>query len=501
MKYFLLFIVALALVLRLPQLTGSFWLDEAAQALEVTRPWHQQLNIVDDFQPPFMHVLLHIAQYASHSEWWLRLWGALIPGLLTVALTYQLGKKAAAPVIGAAAAILVATSSLHVFYSQELRPYMLPALFASFTWYLLLTNTKLKPKSQLAFVLATAAGLYSSYLYPFVIIGQALFQLATSAQERKQFLLLTSFGVLLFAPWIPGFLDQLHAGQQLRSDLPGWEVVVSTPQLKVLPLTLGKFIYGIVPIDLNVWYILPIILIGALVLTNLHKPLAAISKSEQRFLFGLVCWSLGSILVAWLVSFWIPVVQPKRVLYALPALYLFVTHLLLFHLEPVIKKQRAPIRFTVKQRLSIYAVAGLLVINLAGLTRYYADPQLQRENWRSLISEMHQRYPAEKSIAVFSFPEPFAPSRWYTDSYPTVSTGKLTTAAVPDLADQLKPVIEYEYVLVFDYLRDLTDPDNHVPITLESFGFKQVELIDYPNIGFVRVFSKSPTVTAYAHRH
>lgn len=501
MKHMLFFLIALALVLRLPLLTGSFWLDEAAQALEVTRPWHQQLQIVDDFQPPLMHLLLHMAQYVSHAEWWLRLWGALIPGVLTVALTFKLGKKVATPLIGIVAALLVATSSLHVFFSQELRPYALPAFFAILTWYYLLTQKELSSKSQIGFVLGTAAGLYSSYLYPFVLVGQGLFQLATSAEQRKQFVLLVSAALLLFAPWVPSFLDQLQAGQQLRSDLPGWEVVVSTPQLKVLPLTLGKFFYGIVNIDLNLLFILPILALVVVIIFNLHKPLVSITNPEQRFLFGLLCWSFGSILVAWIISFWIPVVQPKRVLYALPAMYLFISYVLLFHLEPVIKKQRAPITLNFKQKLSLFAVAGLLVVNMAGLAQYYGNPHLQRENWRSLIAEMHHRYPAEESIAVFSFPEPFAPFRWYTSEYPSLATEKLTTTAVPDLADQLKPVIEYQYVLVFDYLRDLTDPGNLVPATIESFGFQEVELIDYPNIGFVRVYSKQTTITADASRN
>ena len=86
-------ILFLAFILRLPLLNGSFWMDEAAQALEIIRPLSQQLDIVADFQPPLLHLILHFAQYFSHAEWWLRTIGALIPGLVTIFFSYKLAEK------------------------------------------------------------------------------------------------------------------------------------------------------------------------------------------------------------------------------------------------------------------------------------------------------------------------------------------------------------------------------------------------------------------------
>ena len=54
----LILILLLAVMLRIPHLSGSFWLDEAAQALEIVRPLSQQLQIIDDFQPPLLHLIL-----------------------------------------------------------------------------------------------------------------------------------------------------------------------------------------------------------------------------------------------------------------------------------------------------------------------------------------------------------------------------------------------------------------------------------------------------------
>jgi hypothetical protein len=67
-NYLLISLILIGLFLRLPLLTGSFWLDEAAQALESTRPIGQQLALDHDFQPPLYHFLVHLMSYASHQE-------------------------------------------------------------------------------------------------------------------------------------------------------------------------------------------------------------------------------------------------------------------------------------------------------------------------------------------------------------------------------------------------------------------------------------------------
>lgn len=479
----LLLLIALAIILRLPHLSGSFWLDESAQALESARPFSEQLQIVDDFQPPLIHLIVHFAQNFSHNETWLRLWGAFIPGILTVGLTYLIGKKYFSEKVGIIASLLVATSSLHVFYSQELRPYALPAFFATLTWYWLLKQKVLDKKSQIGFILATSAGLYSSYLYPFVIAGQVLFLLKLSSVVRKQVVVMLITGVLLFLPWLPSFLDQLNAGQVLRSELSGWETVVSTPQLKSLPLVVGKFFYGILEIDLSVLFLIPILIVVGTFIFNFYKS----SSKNNSLLMGLILWGLGSIFIAWIVSFVVPVVQPKRVLFALPAIYLLVGYFLSMNNGKWI------------QKLNLIAISLLFAINIFVLYQYYTQPKLQREDWRGLVADLQIKYPEDKSIMVVSFPEAFAPLRWYSHDFEIIATGELDTSKVADLANLLKPIVEYDYVLTFDYLTDLTDKEKQIPKTIEGFGFKEVDYLDYPNIGFVRVYSKSESITAYAN--
>jgi hypothetical protein len=495
---FLVFVVTLALILRLPGISDSFWLDEAAQALESVRPWYQQFDIVDDFQPPLLHLIVHLAQYFSHSEWWLRTWAALLPGLITVIMTFLIGKKVFSPMVGGVAALFTATSSLMTFYSQELRPYALPMCFATISWYWLIQQRYLSKKESLGFIIVSAAGLYSSYLYPFLFLTQLLFLPAITSAIRKQIIILMSVTGLLFAFWIPMFLQQLNAGQNLRNNLPGWELVVSTPQLKSLPLIVGKFFYGVLEIDLSVTYLIPIMILFVILATNFFLLIKKSNIVQLKTILGLMLWGVASILIAWLISFFVPVLQPKRVLFALPAIYLFMSYFLLAPMELIFRKKNFALLKPRHYLLNVFALAILLSINVFGLSQYYTRPKLQRENWRDLITEVKANYPENETALIVAFPEPFAPMRWYSHDYTTFSIEYLNDDSVPDLAAQLRPIVEYKYILTFDYLSDLTDPKDMIVSTVASFGFREVDRLDYPNIGFVRVFSKSESITAYA---
>lgn len=514
-SYIIVLLVGLALLIRLPLLGASFWLDEAAQALEVTRPWHQQLLIAPDFQPPLLHLLLHLAQYVGTSEIWLRTIGALIPGLISIYFALKLGRNYLSVNQLTWFGLLLATSQLHVFFSQELRPYALPAAFASLSWWYLdrilrapkVTTQKARPlltnsrasspttKQTLTFGLITALGLFSSYLYPFLVLSQLFFL----SYRRQLKLLLPGFLLagLLFAPWLPWFYEQLQVGGQLRQALPGWDQVVSTPQLKALLLVPGKFLFGQVPLTPTYTGVTLLLssVIGTLAISQfaLRHPLQMVLRTkvwpflekflvpkDSRTIFQLALfWLLVPFITSWLISWWVPVVSPKRLLFSLPAFYLI------------------PVSFQylrARRLLWHWLMATLLLINIFGLTSYWSDTSLQREDWRSLVAQMHQGYSADETMVIFGFEAPFSPFAWYegaqSEPLPTLSTGYLTNdEAKVQIKTTLESAGSYRYLLVFDYLRDLTDPDNLIPSTLNEMGYQEVGVLERPGIGFVRIFT------------
>lgn len=515
-------ILLFALILRLPLLNGSFWMDEAAQALEVVRPLSQQLDIIADFQPPLLHLILHFAQYFSHTEWWLRTIGALIPGLITIYYTYKLAEKLFNKNVATISSLFLATSQFHIFYSQELRPYSLPTMFALMSMYYFVVETgEKKPKDLLVkykLGLVNVLGLYSSYLFPFLMIGQLFFvfskDLGTSVkkfEKTRNYLVTQIFPILLFLPWLPTFLKQLDAGQLVRQNLPGWESVVSIPQLKTIPLVIAKFIFGNLDVELNALFLAPTILIlsplTALLIRRLeiHKEgfwNKLFSKKEHSKLLLILSWLVIPILTAWIVSFFVPVIRPKRVLFLLPGFYILIAFLVDSFLNSkysmfldFLKIFRIRTNATQIDQLQKSLASILLVtvfsVNAFSTIAYYFQPQLQRENWKALYQEISTNYSPQTTVLIYSFTDKFAPIAWYdSQSYPTISTGTLFIKQIEDLSATLKTVVDYENVLVFDYLRDLSDPDREIEKELMKFGFKEVGVIDYPNIGFVRIFSK-----------
>lgn len=486
---FLFTILIVAVIFRLPLLNGSFWMDEAAQALEIIRPLYLQLDIIQDFQPPLLHLILHFAQYFSRTEIWLRLVGALIPGVLTIFFSYKIAQNLFNTKVAIISSLLLTTSSFHIFYSQELRPYSLPAFLAILSWHLLIQNEKKYSwKSILPYSFVTLLGLYSSYLYPFLILSQFFYSIYLSGRDLSKFLKSMIIPTLGFLPWIPMFLEQLSEGGMVRKNLPGWDQVVSIPQLKAIPLVFAKFIYGVVNIEPNALFVLTSILIAftSVYLTfkyvlnsSFNFTQIFIHRKKNKNLGLIIIWILIPILTAWLISFIVPVVRPKRLLFLMPPFYIYISYLV----------DAARGKFAKKAAMIL--LITLFSLNLIGTFLYYGFPKYQRENWKALYNQISNDFDKERTITIYSFPDKFAPIEWYdTKDLPAISTGYLSIKQVPDLANTLKKVVDYDTVLVFDYLRDLSDPDRQIEKELINFGFEEIGALDYPNIGFVRVFIK-----------
>src|SRR3989338_8542208 len=142
-KIKLLFILVFALILRLININQSFWLDEAAQMIESSRPFSLQFALSSDFHPPLYHLLLHFWVYFGNSETFARI-PSVVMGVLSVYFIYKVArllniKRGLIPAV-----FLLSLSPYHIYYSQEVRPYMLFALLSLASVYYLLKKDGLK---------------------------------------------------------------------------------------------------------------------------------------------------------------------------------------------------------------------------------------------------------------------------------------------------------------------------------------------------------------------
>jgi uncharacterized membrane protein len=490
-KHLVWYVLGLALLLRLPLLGGSLWMDEAAQALESSRPFSEQLMIKGDFQPPLMHLSTFFMIRLGRAEWWLRL-SPLLSGMITIWAIYYIAKKNTTPRIALLTSLLVAFNSFHIFFSQELRPYAMTCLWVSLGWVYLLKMTEhtiITPRLLLGFILTSIAGMYSTYLFPFAFLGQLLFLF--SRRSRLFFNQAIIAGVvtsLAFAPWVPYLMEQISVSAQLRARTPDWETVVSTPQVKALQLVFGKFVFGVIDLELNAFFIaisLTFLAVSAYLLWHLRKRIGI----NAALIIG--CWFLVPVFSVWLFSFIIPVLQPKRVLFALPAFELLVAVLIVYGWE------------WKKTRLAALILAVIVIsTHLAGTIGYYTNPRYQREDWRWVIAAIDTQYSASNTVVVFGFDEPFSPWNWYPHQpFDIIATGTDTKTEYTQIEEHMVKALQYEHVIVFDYLTDLTDPNTFILTFLEKYKYQPGQIFDVPNLGFVRVYQKGGSFADSTQRH
>jgi hypothetical protein len=236
-----------------------------------------------------------------------------------------------------------------------------------------------------------------------------------------------------------------------------------------------KFVFGISDLQANFWQIY---LAMAVFLPFTYFVYLAIKKKNKKLIFFFYLLFLP-LIISWLVSFFVPVLQAKRVLFLLP-LFALLEALLINSYQKI------------HPYLAKILLFAIILINLTSTLAYWRKPNLQRENWRSLSTEISEKFPQESTALVFSFNAPFAPWVFYDqNNFKTFSTGVYYANNLKNPAEVFKNLADYRYVLIFDYLRDLTDPDDIVLKTIQDLGFKPAGVLDYPNIGFVRIYSQN----------
>ncbi len=241
-----LFIVLLiAFFLRFHNLgVQSFWNDEGSSYVQATRSFTDiAANAARDIHPPGYYWLLAIWRvFTGDSEFGLRSLSAFA-SLLTVVFTYALGKRLYSPLAGLFAASFVALNTFSIYYAQEARMYALLALWAVMSMWLLAGLLSPPPNPlpitwrggirwALPFALVNAAGLYTQYAYPFVMLAQGaiflvwlLTHLRSPHWRRITVLYIAAnlLTILLYLPWLPTALHQVTSWPNTGQTIPTGE--------------------------------------------------------------------------------------------------------------------------------------------------------------------------------------------------------------------------------------------------------------------------------------
>ena len=209
----------------------SFWNDEgtSARVAERSLPLITAASI-GDIHPPLYYYALHCWRgIFGESEFALRSLSAAL-GVVLVWLIYLLGRQLFDEFAALVAAFIAALNPFQVYYSQEARMYMLLAVWAAASTYFLVrcaTQDSGRNVSFAGYVLTAAAGMYTHYAFPFVLVVHNLVALVWLAVQRARWrkwatwVALQAAVVVLYLPWVGVELQRLP---EWKSPAPAYQL-------------------------------------------------------------------------------------------------------------------------------------------------------------------------------------------------------------------------------------------------------------------------------------
>jgi mannosyltransferase len=379
-------VTLLAAILRIHHIaTEPLWNDEALTLRFAQLPLADLVRDLAeiDVHPPLYYLLLKFWTTLGDSEFLLRLPSAIC-GTLTVPLLYAVGRAVGARGAGLAGALLLATSALHVQFSQEARSYALltfattlalwglAGLFAAerpripaFGAALLRRSRSDDWRTELpwwAYVAGSALALHAHSLgvfLPAVASGVAALWWVTRGRFEARFLgswLAANLLVLLiWSPWIPFVFTQtvdVLADTWMRSPS-------RSSAWRILARTWGPG-FGGAPL---LWALYALAAWGAW--SWRRRPFAALLVAGV---------AAGVPLLMYVVSQWRPVFIERSLIWPNAAF------LLLLGAGCIALRPRA---------LAALALVGVLAVHAVSLGRYYAEER--KEPWDEAAAYVDER--------------------------------------------------------------------------------------------------------------
>ena len=204
-------LIGIGLVLRLVKFGDSLYADELSTLYIVRgRSLGEVLDLVGsdaEVSPPLSFLASWAFTNIGSAPELIRL-PSLIAGIATIPLTYLVGVRAVGRPTGLIAAAIVALSPFMVYFSTEGRGYALAIAFLLASTYALLRAVDSPRRAWwIAYALFSALAMYSHYTALFPLIAQLAWVLWTFPSARVAALVAGVGSMVLYAPWIPGVLD------------------------------------------------------------------------------------------------------------------------------------------------------------------------------------------------------------------------------------------------------------------------------------------------------
>lgn len=384
---FLMFL--LAFLIRLISLDQSFWLDEATSA-KVVQQYGFQRILTDfsphDFHPPLYYLTLKFwTNIFGYSEIVLRIPSVLF-SLLSGWFIFLIGKKLKNNQVGFWAAVFFLFNPLIIYYSQEARMYMMVTflLTAAFYYYF---QTETYSSSGVEKINKFSTGSNNNifltnllFFLAFLTFYGSIFLIISfyiylfyKKRYRSLFLLLPGFvlGLLLASPLL---YQQFTNSQFILLQVKNWSLVLGQANVKNLLLIPIKFSFGRISFEPKPIYYALSGVWTAMVFWFAYRG----AKPKNQLLLSLFALP---IVLGFIFSFFMPLLQYFRFLYLIP----FLTLLMAFGTN---------INW---QKILISAV--FIILSFV----YLLVPQFHREDWKGLVKNLPED---EKIYMILSSSDP-----------------------------------------------------------------------------------------------
>lgn len=243
-----LVLTLIAVVTRVPALDSGLWWDELRTLIDSVRP--PLYSIITVFPGDNQHTLYSVLArgcillFGEH-PWSLRL-PAVLAGVAMVPLLYLVAREFTERLEAMLAALLLAVSYHHVWFSQSARGYTLLGLATLLSTWLLLRGLRRSGYSDFVwYAVVSALGAYTHLTMVFVVASHALLVLlalltrdtAHDARRRLEpalmgFALAGLFTVLLYSP-VALEVQRVVVKEPMRGATPRWALIELVRGLQV----------------------------------------------------------------------------------------------------------------------------------------------------------------------------------------------------------------------------------------------------------------------------
>ncbi|RME84622.1 MAG: hypothetical protein D6775_05005 [Caldilineae bacterium] len=469
-------ILLLAAALRLYALDGqSFWADEGNSVVLATRsPGEIVHAAAADIHPPGYYLLLAgWGSLVGLGEVGARSLSAVL-GVLVVAGVYRLGRMLSEPGTALLAATLTATNPFLVYYSQEARMYQMLTLTAVVAAIGLVVAVGEEGRSRWGWVLyagAAVMGLYTHYAFPLHLLAlNAAYLLSLLRGETRgrilPWLLGNAAAGLAFLPWLPVALRQL-------TTWPAPAQVLSP--LQALRTTAYLFLCGPTGCPGSPAYFFLLALLAGILVVLLGLMTVRRGGSTVFAVLLSATWLVLPVSAMLLFGIFSPVFL-KFLLIVTPA-YLVLAALGLEWLAGWGQRHGKAAGNELGQRsrkgLALLLFLLIATSNLLALDRYYHDPEVARDDYRSIAAYLKTVATADDAV-ILNAPGQIDAFGQYDHGAAPVHP--LPASRPPDpsltLAELERIVARSRRIYAIYWATDQSDPDGLIENYLAAHTFK-----------------------------